>query len=54
MNDQILEIKTALQILRPAHDVFEAIVDPRCPEVIYLFRYRRMKVHPRDTFSPAQ
>ncbi len=28
MNDQILEIKTALQILRPAHDVFEAIVDP--------------------------
>lgn len=28
MNDQILEIKTALQILRPAHNVFEAIVDP--------------------------
>jgi uncharacterized protein YndB with AHSA1/START domain len=28
MNDEILEIKTALQILRPAHDVFEAIVDP--------------------------
>ena len=28
MNDQILEIKTALQILKPAHDVFEAIVDP--------------------------
>jgi len=28
MTDQILEIKTALQILRPAHDVFEAIVDP--------------------------
>ena len=28
MNDQSLEIKTALQILRPAHDVFEAIVDP--------------------------
>ncbi len=28
MNDQFLEIKTALQILRPAHDVFEAIVDP--------------------------
>lgn len=28
MNDQVLEIKTALQILRPAHDVFEAIVDP--------------------------
>jgi uncharacterized protein YndB with AHSA1/START domain len=28
MNDPILEIKTALQILRPTHDVFEAIVDP--------------------------
>jgi len=28
MNDQILEIKAALQILRPAHEVFEAIVDP--------------------------
>jgi uncharacterized protein YndB with AHSA1/START domain len=28
MNDQILEIRTALQILRPAGDVFEAIVDP--------------------------
>ena len=28
MNDQILEIKTALQILKPAHEVFEAIVDP--------------------------
>ena len=28
MDDQILEIKTALQILKPAHDVFEAIVDP--------------------------
>ena len=28
MDDTVLEIKTALQILRPAHDVFEAIVDP--------------------------
>ena len=28
MKDQILEIRTALQIPRPAGDVFEAIVDP--------------------------
>jgi uncharacterized protein YndB with AHSA1/START domain len=28
MNDQVLEIKTALQILKPANEVFEAIVDP--------------------------
>jgi uncharacterized protein YndB with AHSA1/START domain len=28
MKDQILEIKAALQIMRPAGDVFEAIVDP--------------------------
>jgi len=28
MNNQILEIKTNLQIQKPAHEVFEAIVDP--------------------------
>ena len=28
MENQILEIKTALQILKPANEVFEAIVDP--------------------------
>jgi uncharacterized protein YndB with AHSA1/START domain len=28
MNTQSLEIKVALQIQKPAHDVFEAIVDP--------------------------
>ena len=28
MKDQSLEIKTALQILKPVNDVFEAIVDP--------------------------
>jgi uncharacterized protein YndB with AHSA1/START domain len=28
MNDQALEIKTAIQILKPVHEVFEAIVDP--------------------------
>jgi uncharacterized protein YndB with AHSA1/START domain len=28
MKDQVLEIKTALQILKPAGDVFEAIADP--------------------------
>lgn len=28
MNIQTLEIKAALQILKPAHEVFEAIVDP--------------------------
>jgi uncharacterized protein YndB with AHSA1/START domain len=28
MKDQVLEIKTALQILKPVSDVFEAIVDP--------------------------
>ncbi len=28
MNTQTLEIKTALQILKPVHEVFEAIVDP--------------------------
>ncbi|MBC5772858.1 SRPBCC domain-containing protein [Pontibacter sp. KCTC 32443] len=28
MENQKLEIKTALQVLKPAHDVFEAIVDP--------------------------
>lgn len=28
MNTQPLEIKVALQIQKPAHDVFEAIVDP--------------------------
>ncbi len=28
MNDQTLEIKTAIQILKPIHEVFEAIVDP--------------------------
>ena len=28
MKDQILEIKTALQIQKPADEVFEAIVDP--------------------------
>ena len=28
MKNQTLEIKTAIQILRPAHEVFEAIVDP--------------------------
>ena len=28
MNDQILEIKTALQIQKPVNEVFEAIVDP--------------------------
>src|SRR6478672_5844955 len=28
MNDQKLEIKAAIQILKPIHDVFEAIVDP--------------------------
>jgi uncharacterized protein YndB with AHSA1/START domain len=28
MKNQILEIKAALQILKPAHEVFEAIVDP--------------------------
>jgi uncharacterized protein YndB with AHSA1/START domain len=28
MKNQSLEIKTAIQILKPAHDVFDAIVDP--------------------------
>ena len=28
MNNQQLEIQAALQILKPTHDVFEAIVDP--------------------------
>ncbi len=28
MKDQSLEIKTAIQILKPVNDVFEAIVDP--------------------------
>lgn len=28
MEAQTLEIKTAIQILKPAHEVFEAIVDP--------------------------
>lgn len=28
MNNQTLEIKTGLQIQKPAHEVFEAIVDP--------------------------
>jgi uncharacterized protein YndB with AHSA1/START domain len=28
MKDQLLEIKTAIQILKPVNDVFEAIVDP--------------------------
>jgi len=28
MNNQSLEIKTVIQILKPAHDVFDAIVDP--------------------------
>ena len=28
MNDQVLEIKAALQIQKPASEVFEAIVDP--------------------------
>jgi uncharacterized protein YndB with AHSA1/START domain len=28
MNPEILEIKTALQILKPTHEVFEAIIDP--------------------------
>jgi uncharacterized protein YndB with AHSA1/START domain len=28
MKDQILEIKTTLQILKPVNEVFEAIVDP--------------------------
>jgi uncharacterized protein YndB with AHSA1/START domain len=28
MNDQLLEIKTAIQILKPAPEVFEAIIDP--------------------------
>ncbi len=28
MNTQTLEIKAALQILKPVHEVFEAIVDP--------------------------
>lgn len=29
MENQTLEIKTALQILKPVHEVFEAIVDPQ-------------------------
>ena len=29
MSDIVLEIKTALQIQKPANDVFEAIVDPK-------------------------
>jgi uncharacterized protein YndB with AHSA1/START domain len=28
MKDQSLEIKTAIQILKPVSEVFEAIVDP--------------------------
>jgi len=28
MKDQSLEIKTAIQILKPVNEVFEAIVDP--------------------------
>lgn len=28
MKDQKLEVKAALQVLKPAHEVFEAIVDP--------------------------
>ncbi len=28
MKDQMLEIKTALQVLKPVNEVFEAIVDP--------------------------
>jgi uncharacterized protein YndB with AHSA1/START domain len=28
MENQILEIKTALQVLKPANEVFEAIIDP--------------------------
>ena len=29
MKDQTLEIKAKLQILKPVHEVFEAIVDPQ-------------------------
>jgi uncharacterized protein YndB with AHSA1/START domain len=29
MENQLLEIKTALQIQKPVHEVFEAIVDPK-------------------------
>jgi len=28
MKNELLEIKAAMQVLKPAHDVFEAIVDP--------------------------
>lgn len=34
MESQNLEIKAALQILKPVHEVFEAIVDPEKCQII--------------------
>ena len=39
MKNQTLEIKTVIQISKPAHDVFEAIVDP--VENVKLFYFKK-------------
>jgi uncharacterized protein YndB with AHSA1/START domain len=36
MTNEVLEIKTAIQILKPVHEVFEAIVDPAKMSVYFI------------------